>query len=966
MRMFDQLILPLGVVILAAAGGVLADRAARLRRRLDGDRGDYWARVVQRVCIFAALPVVVSGALEVFPAIWQSGRHLQFDLTGVFGWSTSFSYRVALLVPFAVWTVLLLFGLAEKPGGRNAGRWLAGAIGFGRSRLWILIWTLPLAAILVATRSDLGGGATAYPAAAWGTLAVLLLSIIGVALSTGDIVAKAEQKKPLEVKIAPQLRPWPEALEAHGLQLQQIATWPASERARRVRQGTSRDLEERLRLRGARSVAPELIEAVDSLFGATKEHHGSYNRLVLAPDDCGQLEVVALAAELLDQRFHAATLVVTAGSATDLATDLARWLPSGRRVSAIDSMGKIDPESLVVVADAQVLSDQLLPQFKDPLLLRRFGLIVWWHLEAYTGVLAANLWAISRRLHRLLEAMGRHDVRTLAFVRSPPHGDAQLAAFVRHLLPHAMPPECEVHVQQRFPRTVHLHTLESHQTFFTSGEGRSVQERNRHLPLVAAKVSVEEGWSTQLEVPPDITDSEAEAFLQLSAGDTVLRERLQPDSASAGARLRQIQPGEILSLVDILGQGGRAAADGLPHHIGLTLPSNPYVAYLLSTLKGTDGQPSFSTSRRLVWAAAPRSIVQRHLHLALDELPDTRTGLLKNFLWNAAAIRNTLDELANEGKLTSTEVRYLDESGQLQPEHEYKSRRLPTGERRPLDTVGSRLIDVRDPTGGYEAEKGVRMRVDPERLTIQAYPGRVFMHGGQRYRIREWSSREDAIKAGWLPCDREGVHGWTWRIRNAYVLSIDSPDAPVGVGRKRKLLTRLAASLRYQEYVIGWLRVTPDLTTGGEAKLETHRLARAIDQSFATRALILRFPDEEEPIALASLAQALRHILPVHLGIEEDALEVVPLTGEFVQGRAAYGMAVVDLYPGGIGLVDAIGDDNSFLLQLLEWTRDWLAACPCQTDQGCVRCLRSPAALAANSDQPPLRAAALNLLRQVV
>src|SRR6185312_13223576 len=122
----------------------------------------------------------------------------------------------------------------------------------------------------------------------------------------------------------------------------------------------------------------------------------------------------------------------------------------------------------------------------------------------------------------------------------------------------------------------------------------------------------------------------------------------------------------------------------------------------------------------------------------------------------------------------------------------------------------------------------------------------------------------------------------------------------------------------------------------------------------------------EEPIALASLAQALRHVLPVHLGVEGVVLEVVPLSGDSLQGIATFGLAVVDLYPGGIGLVDEVSDDSPFLLQLLEWTRDWLEACPCQSDQGCNLCLRSPAALAANSDQPPLRRAALALLSQVV
>lgn len=961
MRTFDQIVLPLGALLLAAICAAFADRLARLRRP-EGDRGDFWARAVQRVCLLLALPVFLSGALAVFPAVWQTGRHLQFDLTGVFGWPLPFCYRLALLLPFVVWAALLLVGLAEKPGGRDAGRWLAGAIGFGNSRLWVLVWAVPLAAILGTTLSDLGGGSGAYPGAAWGTLAVLLLSIAGVALSVGQTLPLSARQEAAANTAAAALRPWPEALQAHGVTVSHVASWPASRQPRPARSTSARHLDERLRQRGARMVAPELIEAVDGLLGSGGNHNGE-SRLIFAPDDCGQAEVVALAAELLDQRFHAATLVVTAGDAGALAAQLRHWLPGGRTVAAAGTADDAEADALVIVTDAQTLSDRLLPQLKNPLLLRRFGLVVWWHLEAYTGVLGANLWAISRRLHRLLAAMGRPDVRTLAFVRSASHGSAQLTAFVRRLLPHPLSAEAEVHVEARFPRPVSLHLLESHEDYFARGEGRNVQERHRRLPLVTAKVSVEEGWPTAIEVPADIEDAESEAFLQLRAGDRVLKEQLQPDVVTAAARVRKIEAGEALSIVEIIAHGGRAAEDGLPHHVGITLPANPYVGHLLSVLAARGALPA---SRRLVSAAAQPSVVRRHLLLALDELPDTRSGLLKNFLWNEEVIRRTLEEIAHEGKLTRNEVRFLDDQDRLRREHEYKSRRPPGGERRPLDTVGTSLVEVRDPTAGHEPDEGVMMRVDPERLTIQAYPHRVFFCGGRRCRIREWSSLESALHGGWLHCDREGVHSLTWRIHNAGVFGIETADAPVGVGRRGKLLARLTASLRYEEEVMGALRLTPDPTTGIAPRLETLRLARPITQSFATRAILLRFPDEKEPLALASLAQALRHVLPVHLGVEEDALAVVPLTGEAVRGRPAYGLAVVDLYPRGIGLVDAVGDDSAFLLQWFEWARDWLETCPCQSEQGCERCLRSPAALAANSDQPPLRRAAIDLLQQVV
>ncbi|HEV7766149.1 MAG TPA: Zn-binding domain-containing protein [Thermoanaerobaculia bacterium] len=959
MSTFDRSVLPVALIVVAAIGGFLADRAARLRRP-DHDRGDFWARAVHRICLFLALPILVSGAAAIFPAYWQTGRHLHFDLTGVFGWTPASCYRIALLFPFAVWTLLLLLGIAEKPGGRDAGRWLAGAIGFENSRLWILVCAVPLAMILVAAFSDLGGGTGAYPATAWGMQVVLFLSLVGVSLSAGDVVSQTVANPSPKPDVS-DMRPWPEALAAHGLKLRPVTTWPAGEAMRNVRTAGARNLQERLRLRGAHGVAPQLLEAIDSLLGLGDGDHDR-SRLVLAPDDCGQTEVVAMAAELLDQRFHAATLVVTAGDADRLAAELRRWLPHGSRVAEVAATGEIRTDALILVVDAQVLSDRLLPQLKNPLLLKQFGLVVWWQLEAYTGVLAANLWAISRRLHRLLEAMGRHDVHTLAFVRSTRHGNAQLAAFVQHLLPHPLPAKKQSPIDLRSPRTVHLHVLESHQAFFTRDESRDIQESHRHLPLVATKVSVQEHWPTYLEVPVDIA-SEAAAFLQLQSGDSRLLDALQPDAATAGARVRNIRESEVLALEEILGQGGRAAANGHPHHVGITLPSNPYVSYLLSTLRNDDG--GFATSRRLVPATPPSSVLQRHLLLALDELPDTMSGLLKNFMWDRKVIEDTLEGIAREGKLTRTAVRFLDERNELRPEQEYKSLRQPGGERRPLDTVGHSLIDVRDSSASFESDDGVTMRVDPERLTIQAYPHRVFVHRGQRYRIREWSSL-DVDRRRWLECDREDVYSSTWRIRNVSVFSIKQTGAAVGVGHQGKLLVRLNASLHYEEEVVGALRLVPHLTNATESKLTTLRLARPIARSFPTRAIVLRFPDQKDRVSLSSLAQTLRHLLPVHLGVEEDAIEVVPLNGVPVQGQQVFGLAIVDLYPGGIGLIDAIGDDSWFLLQLLEWGRDWLTACPCKSDQGCARCLQSPASLAVNSSQPAQRAAALNLLRRVV
>ena len=949
MNTFGRLVVPWCLLLIAAVGAFIADRAAQHRRReTGGDSGDYWASVVRRVCLLLSVPLFVVCVA-------------QLDLIRISGLPPRAGEAILLLAPFAAWTALLLSGLAEKPGDRQAGRWLAGGLGAGPSRKWVLVWTLPLASILVSTFRDLGISSDTYPPAVWGTLGVLLISLIGVAFSSATPSLPPEPAQAALSHVEPHaLQPWPEALASRGIALRHLVSWPATPPSRAADE-TARPLTARLQQLGAANVAPELVEAVDALLGDAARDDGN-SRLIFAPDHSGQAEVAALAADVVEQRFRAATLVITAGDPRPVATALKRWLPAGRRVAIFDAAGEIEPDILVTVTDAQTLSDTLLPKFKNPMLLKRFGLIVWWQLDAYSGVLAANLWAISRRLYRLVNHSGRAEVRTLAFARDASHGDAQLGAFIRRLLPQPFARTAVVNVDPRFPRPVHLHLLESHAAFFERGDGRNVHEKQRHLPLVAARVSAEEGWPTSLEVPNDIDEFEATAFLQLTAGERTLRRILVSDSSESGAEIRKIDAADVLSIAEIVSHGGRMSADGLPHHVGIPLPTNPYAAYLLSTLATHEGR--VSTSRRLVSASPQPEVMRRHLLLALDELPDTWSGLQKDFLWNEAVIRRTLDEIANDGQLTRNAVRFLDGRKDLKRDHEYKSQRGPIAERRPLDTVGAALVDVRDTAGAQERDAGIRMQVDPERLTIQAYPLRVFVKNGRRYRIHEWHSIEDTKERGFLRCDRENIHSFTWRVRHASVFGIEPDRPPVAFGRQQRAATRTTASLHYEERVYGVLPLVPNLTTGIAPDPVPQLFARPITQSFATRALMVRFPGEPEEAALCSVAQALRDVLPVHLGVEEDALEVVPLVNETVKNRQVFGIAIVDLYPRGIGLVEEIADDDGFLLRLFERSCAWLSACPCQSEQGCARCLRSPAALAA-SEQKASRAAALQLLRKI-
>jgi hypothetical protein len=143
-------------------------------------------------------------------------------------------------------------------------------------------------------------------------------------------------------------------------------------------------------------------------------------------------------------------------------------------------------------------------------------------------------------------------------------------------------------------------------------------------------------------------------------------------------------------------------------------------------------------------------------------------------------------------------------------------------------------------------------------------------------------------------------------------------------------------------------------------------------RAMTTTGLLLALPERiarDLPLALHSVAQALRHVFPVHVGVDEDAVAILALHDKALGHRRVWGIMIVDLYPGGIGLVQSMDEEPGFLVKLLALTRDWLAGCACGDDWGCEACLKSPLARSAIADNDALRLSrreALALLEQLL
>ncbi|MBT3220599.1 MAG: DUF1998 domain-containing protein [Proteobacteria bacterium] len=894
-------------------------------RRGGGDTGDHWARIVLTTCIFAGL-VLASGFVEsISTAWWQKGWHFQWDLVRGFRYGPRVAYLMALLVPLFLW-VVAAFISALVIGERSAARWLAGAVGVYR-RPWVLWCTVPLLVALFwpLLQGDLNSGTAGYPAAAWTTNLLLVCSLVGVAISRPAPVFQAKKKVVTKEEKAPAMLPWPEAMAAEGVAVESLARWQQTADPPEVHP------------------AQKLVDAVNAF---TKPGVKG-NTLVLGPDHCGQVEALAEAAKQENLK-HQAMLVIVAEDAPHLGQQLKRHL-DGVRVSTLSS-GQSTPQTAeVLIVEAEVLSNRLSQVLKTDDLQNRLGLVVWWNAHEYSGVMAANIWAVSRRFQRLVEARPHGVANALIFARQNPHGRAQQTRFIRRLLPYQI--DQVVDLETRLDRTIELHLLGSHGEFLD--KVGTIDERNSHLPLVASLASVRTRWPTYLGRLDEVDIRERQAVLSLDHGKGNFNEALSPSVANAGARVLEIHRATIFALEEMVASGGRAFS-GETHHVALVPPESPYVAYLLSCLD----QKGFGTSRRLVSSEGNERITERHIIAALAELPDTRMRLLQTFQWEEEMLVRILDHLASRERLDQREVRYIDNAGDLQVDMYYESRQAVEMPRQPLHTVGTDLVEVREFAAA--GQRQVRMYVDPERLVIAAYPERRFFSDGRRYRIRDWSEGE--ISRRWIECEHDETSTRTWRLRSAAVANIEIKSGPVYPRVGHQAIGRYQLELSYEETVTGVLTQVLHPRRGPQRPTDTRY--SGLRTEFNAQALFIDFPSAT-PYELASVAAALTAVIPAHIGVERNSLAVVWVLERGVEDRLLNGLAIVDLFPGGVGLVDAFWQENELLLDLLRFAHQWLVTCPCEGD-GCEKCLFAPELLAAFPQRWQTRTDALTLLGRVV
>lgn len=976
------------VAFAIALGLALALNALVIARRPDRDSRSLWSWVLIWSLGLLDASLVYAWALQWTAAPWwHLGYHPLFDTTGLrialpglpplaldpsdqrgipLAW-------LALAVPFALWSLLVAIRLAmpipaRDPGQPPPGAWLIGAVGFDHSRRWVL-WTLvpPLLLLLAWGLPDLGTGPTHMPAALWGALAVTAINLIVLAFSrgAGDAIGPVADTNRQAVP-----GDWVAALRLHGVAVRTLCRLDAQaapdELTAALNHPETRALIEQWPLLRERRVAPELIEAIADLYPAREgDRRNGLNRLILAPDGAGQLECLAVAIQLTWRRLERVSLVIVPRDPDTCAGWLAPWLPGPDQVQVQRYGVPLGAAAIARVMEIGTLSEQLAELADNPRQLDRIGLVVWWGLDDYSGVKAANVWAIAHRLDRLVRAKGHQETRSLTFARAHQGHASNLAPFVAQLLPYDYRAGDRVLVQPRPWHPIAIHCLEPDADLRLADPAGLA---HWDLGLIALRASVEAGWQTCLEPPPYMDALRVRDWLQQRVRGRRLADQLAPEPAEAQARILAVGPAEVLGLLDRLAQGGRVLGALPVQQVGLLPPpAAPYVRYLLERLE-REPATFLRQARRLVPGAPQPAIVRRHLLLALREMEAVSSELLETFQWHDTILDPVLEELANRHEIERRDLRYLDPHNRLRVETGYRSAALEY-RAGPLETVGDRLVAiVQREAGGDEA---LVQRIDPERATIVAYPGCVVRVRGQTYRMNPWpaSRAEEVRRQGVLYCTRTDDPVLTWRISEPRLRRprLDTAQPLVFLGQGS--LSKAIVQTQYEEEITGILEVRPG--PAGWRQTETLWGEPIEGLAFPTQGLLLRFLPEDlddRPAALHSIAQALGQVLAVHCGVEEDAVLVTAVTDLRLGRRRESGLVILDLYPGGIGLIEALNDD-ALLRLMLEQVRDWLADCPCDTEAGCPRCLQSPPAIAATrgtAERRLSRRQAVDVLRQVL
>lgn len=471
---------------------------------------------------------------------------------------------------------------------------------------------------------------------------------------------------------------------------------------------------------------------------------------------------------------------------------------------------------------------------------------------------------------------------------------------------------------------VRLSADKAHMTsFFTCHSGR-------------AALGVTSGSAEEIGARPKAARAEALPFAGFD------REQAQEKEAKDRERKLEPEPAEANAEAETEAAAEPEIAVSVEHLFALWLPDPDPFSRLLArhpaALLPASLHPMLALGSSLVAAPDNGVLARRHLLSAAAELPLLGSEIAARFPPGARAA------MSGGPRLSRRKKRVLADDGAIVGDEElaFDAPELPGGSTVAVSDDVGRLVS--------RADGDVVLAADRVRLGVVAYPGRVLVRRGRRYRVllpEEQARREEGV----LLAEPERRRVRTARLRTLE-LSFDGrghelelgAGVPVRFHHPRVLLRETVSGVRRSHE--------------GRRSDDVIRYETPIVAEYATQAAVVHLPEAPEA-ALHGLEHLVRVTLPAFLRHEEDDVDVAVVGGA---------LAIVDRHPDGVGFARAVTSD--VLRHALYWSWEILKGCgtspECTRGDGCPRCVHGAPCLTASDRARAERSATQALLETLL
>ena len=567
-------------------------------------------------------------------------------------------------------------------------------------------------------------------------------------------------------------------------------------------------------------------------------------------------------------------------------------------------------------------------------------------IEQYSGVKGANAWAILRRLWRTV-ALYTRQYNVLATMNSPKYRPADYGEHARRLCGKEFD---QIPVASREPhRDIWIYPVREVKKprLMLGGAGPDII----YYTIVSGekKVAVSHGYSI---------DVDAWNSVRVDTG----LQHIPVAYNSSRVVVAEVTHRNLLMLIGELFEAG-SLTKGEDVLCVVTPSSNLFVRFIVEQLEQGTWLKKFDRDHRSYFCDSRNEIlIRKQLLLALEELSGKRREL-ENSFDSVTQVKLVFDELDRNRHLVRDSRPELDEhSEHVTQQVFFSTRKRP--KRHSLDTISEFPVVVH---AKMAQEIFVLRYVDAERLTLDAYEGKVIRREGRRYQVGEWPEElldllKPGAKTNWasvdwslpqyaIPCIQ--YHG-SDDIRPVNHVAIKSMESQRWSSQTRGSFSyslakaELSVEVSCSGYTCG-----PDIYQHDQTITAPvmHTQALLLDLGKGTLEGLLAF------------VVAIEEVLPVYIGVEPQDF-LVKLCEVQRDGKTKHAIAVIDAFPGGTGLVTEL---KKSVLKLLDNIIFWFQQATC-CSKACTRCV-APAHITQRlkgQNAQPDRSAALEMLSETL